>query len=48
MKEKPILFGHHFITGIRMAFIVMFIPGFDFFPNAIVVMSAILIKRYLL
>jgi len=30
MKEKLILFRHHFITGIGMTFIVMFIAKFDF------------------
>ena len=33
MKEKPILFGHHFITGVGMRFIVMRIAGFDFLCN---------------
>ena len=31
--KKLILFRHHFITGIGMTFIVLFIVGFDFmFP----------------
>ena len=32
MKGKLILFGHHFITGIGMTFIVMVLPDVIFVP----------------